>query len=287
MGQAKSKVTKKKLREEDQTNKPSLKLSLSKSASQESSANNSTVSFEHADSSQSPLKKSASRKGKREGVVSEKKLQSLFDRYRDANTDTISVTGVMKFIDELDIPAEDVVLLVIAWHLNAKEMGCFTKEEFTGGLRNLGLDTIDKIRDSLYDFRQELTDENKFNQIYKYAFNFYKDPDKGRNLDIATADSLLGLLLPNNYHVTQFRKFLNVQTETKVVTMDQWMGILEFSRTIDNDFSNLDDDSWPTIIDSYVEWAKSQIEKEGHSRQNTQHEESESNSGDGSKVNDE
>jgi len=262
MGQNKTKL-KKKLKVEDQTNKPSLKISLSKSASQESSANNSTVSTtENYDNQQSPtsLRMRSSRKAKKEGSVSEKKLQAMFEHYIDENSDTIRVNGVMKFIEDLGLPAEDVVLLVIAWHLKAKEMGTFSKEEFTGGFRALGLDTIDKIRDRLDDFRAELKVQKTFTEIYNYAFQFYREPDKGRSIDVTTADSLIGLLLPEGRHIKQIRQFLKVQSEYKVINMDQWMSILEFSRVIDENFTNFEDDgAWPTLFDSFVVWSKQSV----------------------------
>jgi len=278
MGQNKTKL-KRRLKEEDQTNRPSLKISLSKSAGQESSATNSTVSTDFAEASQSPIKQSRSSRKGRKDAVSEKKLQHMFDQYRDPATDTIAVTGVMKFIDDLGLQAEDIVLLVIAWHLQAREMGTFTKEEFTGGFRKLGLDTVDRIRDALDNLRAEVKDEAKFLQIYKYAFNFYREPDRGKTVDINTADSLLGLLLPECRHVDKMREFLKIQTEYKSVTTDQWLGIFEFSKTIKDDFSNLADDAWPSLIDSYVEWARQHDVKKkhsNHSRHNTHHEESKS-----------
>jgi len=252
MGQNKTK-TKRKLQEEDQTSRPSLKISLSKSASQESSANNSTVSTEHDNS---PLKSRSTKKGKKD-AVSEKKLQVLFERYADDKADLISVNGVMQFIEDLDLQADDVVLLVIAWHLKAKEMGTFTKEEFIGGLRSLGLDTLEKIRDSLDDLRSELSDETTFAQIYKFAFIFYKESANAKNIEINVANSLLGLLLPNRRHIPLLRQYLLEQTEYNVVNMDQWLAFLEFSKTVDDNFGNLEeDDAWPSLLDSFVEWVK-------------------------------
>lgn len=253
MGQNKTK-SKRKLQEEDQTSRPNLKISVSKTAGQESSAN-STVSTEHDNS---PLKAKPTKKSKKEANVSEKKLQALFEYYSDGNTNAISVNGVLQFIDDLGLQADDVVLLVFAWHLKAKEMGTFTKEEFIGGLRTLGLDTIEKIQDSLDELRNELSDEVTFVQIYKYSFAFYRDADKGKNIDINVADSLLGLLLPKAPHILLLRQYLLEQSEYKVINMDQWVGFLEFSRTIDETFSNVqEEDAWPSIIDSFVEWVRS------------------------------
>jgi len=155
-------------------------------------------------------------------------------------------------------------------------MGTFTKDEFVGGLRTLGLDTIEKIQDALDDLRSEVNDQATFVQIYKYAFEFYREPDKGKNIDTTAAHSLLGLLLPTGQHISRIRQFLSEQTEYKVINMDQWLGFLEVSRSIDENFGNLlEDDAWPSILDAYVEWAKSNnIKNNAHSARSREENES-------------
>jgi len=53
------------------------------------------------------------------------------------------------------------------------------------------------------------------------------------------------------------RLYLKEQTSYKSVNLDQWMNILEFSRTIRADFTNYDENgAWPVLLDEYCEWAK-------------------------------
>ncbi len=65
-----------------------------------------------------------------------------------------------------------VAQLVVAYHMNAATMGEFTKEEFTQGLLKLGCDSVDKLRKKLPELRAELNVEDKFKDVYAYAYKF-------------------------------------------------------------------------------------------------------------------
>jgi len=110
-----------------------------------------------------------------------KKLEKLFEKYKDPDSEDITPVGAMSFIKDLDLTPTDVVLLIIAWHLNAKQMGIFTKEEFVGGFKRLGLDSVEKIKAKLDSFREELNDKEKLNLIYRFSFDFYKDQKEKKN----------------------------------------------------------------------------------------------------------
>ena len=86
-----------------------------------------------------------------------KKLESLFGRYRDpSEPDKIGMEGVVKFLDDLQLdPSSRLVMLslpslyislfslsrtvlIIAWKFKAQQQCEFSKEEFTGGMTELG-----------------------------------------------------------------------------------------------------------------------------------------------------
>ena len=85
-----------------------------------------------------------------------KKLESLFGRYRDpSEPDKIGMEGVVKFLDDLQLdPSSRLVIsppslyislfslsrtvLIIAWKFKAQQQCEFSKEEFTGGMTELG-----------------------------------------------------------------------------------------------------------------------------------------------------
>ncbi len=51
-------------------------------------------------------------------------------------------------------------------------MGEFTKQEFHKGMLKLNCDSIDKLKKKLTDLRRELDNEDKFRDIYNYAYGF-------------------------------------------------------------------------------------------------------------------
>nr|XP_048704298.1 DCN1-like protein 4 isoform X3 [Caretta caretta] len=79
-----------------------------------------------------------------------------------------------------------------------------------------------------------------------------------RSLDINTAKCMLGLLLGKTWPLFPvFHQFLEQQSKYKVINKDQWCNVLEFSRTINLDLSNYDEDgAWPVLLDEFVEWYK-------------------------------
>jgi len=194
---------------------------------------------------------------------SNKKVEDLFDKYKDKDgEEQIGPEGIEQLCKDIGVDPEDVLVLVLAWHLNATRMGFFSKEEFINGLQKLGVDNISKLKGQLSNFRRDLDDQAKFKDIYRFAFGFAKERES-KILDLATADALLALVLGNRYqHTEPLRQYLKEQTTYKSVNLDQWMNILEFSRSIKADLSNYDENSaWPVLLDEYCEWAKKRVGK--------------------------
>jgi len=191
------------------------------------------------------------------GTFSSKRLEDLFEKYKEADNPQIGPEGVEALCRDIGVEPEDVVVLVLAWHLNAQSMGYFKKEEFISGLQALNLDTVDKLKSHLKVLRSELDDQSKFKDIYRYAFGFAKEKEQ-KILDLATSDAMLDLLMGNRFpHTEKLRQFLKEQTTYKSINLDQWMNILEFSRTIKADLSNYDENgAWPVLLDEYCDWAR-------------------------------
>jgi len=198
---------------------------------------------------------------------SSKKVEELFDKYKDKDADEegqpqIGPEGIEQLCKDIGVDPEDVLVLVLAWHLNAQRMGFFSKTEFINGLQKLGADNISKLKGQLPNFKRDLDDQAKFKEIYRFAFGFAKERES-KIIDLATADALLALVLGNRYpHTEPLRAFLKEQTTYKSVNLDQWMNILEFSRSIKADLSNYDENSaWPVLLDEYCEWARKRVGK--------------------------
>eukprot|EP01103_Thecamoeba_quadrilineata_P018888 TRINITY_DN7436_c0_g1_i1.p1 TRINITY_DN7436_c0_g1~~TRINITY_DN7436_c0_g1_i1.p1 ORF type:complete len:268 (+),score=38.21 TRINITY_DN7436_c0_g1_i1:28-831(+) len=222
-----------------------------------------------ADSSQTSLEqtkssKSCSQINKKEvDSFSAKKLEALYSKYMDQDDpEHIGPENISRFCKDLQIDPEDVIVLVLAWHLEASEMGYFSKKEFTNGFRKLGVDSIVNIKALIPTFTRNFEDPDTFKEIYNYSFSFAKERDK-KLLDLQMAEAMIRLLLSRYEHTSHFLEFLKEQTNWKGINQDQWVNLLEFVVTITPDLSNYDENSaWPVILDEYVEWrrAKSSCE---------------------------
>ncbi|XP_039212207.1 DCN1-like protein 5 isoform X2 [Crotalus tigris] len=190
---------------------------------------------------------------------SSKKCLAWFYEYA-GDDEVVGPEGMEKFCEDIGVEPENVshkmiIMLVLAWKLEAESMGFFTKEEWLKGMTSLQCDCTEKLQ-SKFDFlRSQLNDISTFKNIYRYAFDFARDKDQ-RSLDIDTAKSMLALLLGRTWPLfSVFYQYL--ESKYKVINKDQWYNVLEFSRTVHADLSNYDEDgAWPVLLDEFVEWQK-------------------------------
>lgn len=52
--------------------------------------------------------------------------------------DKMTAEGIMKFLEDLNLSPESKLVLIIAWKFRAATQCEFTKEEFMGGMTELG-----------------------------------------------------------------------------------------------------------------------------------------------------
>jgi DCN1-like protein 4/5 len=194
------------------------------------------------------------------------RLEFLYQRYHQLNDpedeeEGVGPNGIEQLCEDIGVEPEDVRMLVLAWHMQAKTMGFFSRQEFIDGLKKLQVDSIHKLRQTFAaQLMQDLKDAKKFKQIWKFAFLFTKDAES-KVLDIPTADALMTLLLPQDTttfpHTRNFQNYLLQQKSYQVLNLDQWTNFLDFNEQIKPDFSNYNEESaWPTILDEFVEWSK-------------------------------
>ncbi|KAJ7326624.1 hypothetical protein JRQ81_016383 [Phrynocephalus forsythii] len=173
-------------------------------------------------------------------MFSSKRCLEWFYEYAGTD-DIVGPEGMEKFCEDIGVEPENVVMLVLAWKLDAQNMGYFTLQEWLKGMTSLQCDTTEKLRNSLDYLRSLLNEPTNFKLIYRYAFDFAREKDQ-RSLDINTAKCMLGLLLGKTWPLFPvFHQFLE-QSKYKVINKDQWCNVLEFSRTINLDLSNYDED---------------------------------------------
>ncbi|XP_029923568.1 DCN1-like protein 5 [Myripristis murdjan] len=190
-----------------------------------------------------------------EKPFSNKKCLAWFHEYAGPD-DVVGPEGMEKFCEDIGVEPENIIMLVLAWLLEAASMGFFTKEEWLRGMTLLQCDCTERLRSKMDYLRCELNDSAVFKNIYRYAFDFARDKSQ-RSLDMDTAKSMLALLLERSWPLFPvFQQFLE-QSKYKGMNKDQWYNVLEFSRTIKEDLSNYDEDgAWPVLLDEFVEWQK-------------------------------
>ncbi|KAM4627755.1 DCN1-like protein 5 [Polymixia lowei] len=192
-----------------------------------------------------------------ERSFSTKKCLAWFQEYTGPDK-VLGPEGMEKFCEDIGVEPENIIMLVLAWKLEASNMGFFTKEEWLKGMTSLQCDCTERLQSKLDYLRGQLSDSAAFKNIYRYAFDFARDKYQ-RSLDMDTATTMLALLLGRTWPLFPvFQQFLE-QSKYKGMNKDQWYNVLEFSRTIDVDLSNYDEDgAWPVLLDEFVEWQKLQ-----------------------------
>ena len=187
--------------------------------------------------------------------VDQSALHDLFLSYKDAAADGILAEGIMRLCEDLGVEPEDVVVLVLSWHLGAQSMGEYTQDEFEGGLAKLGVDTLAKLRARLPRMRAEFEEPASYREIYKYAYAF--SCEKGHKcLQLDTAIAMWELVVPPQRwrHIGDWCAYLR-QHHKRAVSKDTWTQLLDFMCNVDEDFSSFDENgAWPYLIDEFVAW---------------------------------
>ncbi|GBP50134.1 DCN1-like protein 4 [Eumeta japonica] len=230
-----------------------------------------------------------------ETSFSPKRCLGWFKEYTTVREpDILGPEGMEKFCQDLGVDPENVVMLVIAYKMGAKQMGYFTQEEWLKGLTELQCDNVHKLQAKLDYLRSLLNDPFIFKAIYRYSYDFARDKDQ-RSLETGTARALLAVLLPRWPLRLHLAAFLEREKRYRVVNRDQWYAesdtlfrldgpgaratcraatalatttlrhllgacnILEFSRTVDTQLTNYDaDGAWPVMLDEFVEWLRAE-----------------------------
>ncbi|KIY93801.1 DCN1-like protein 2 [Monoraphidium neglectum] len=191
-------------------------------------------------------------------------IEALFTRYKgepagqgrarvaaggDPSDGVIMAEGVGRFCDDLEVDPSDIVMLVLSWRLNAATMCEYSREEFVGGLQQLGCDSLEKLKRRLPDIRADLRDPAKWREIYNYAFNWAKGKNQ-KCLQLDVAVGMWQLLFAEDrawQHVDAWCGFLQKQ-HNRAISRDTWVQLFEFARAVKPDFSNFDESAaWPYL----------------------------------------
>lgn len=201
--------------------------------------------------------------------LDKRKIDVLFSTYKGNNTeDKISIEGVENLLSDLELEANSILVLILAWKCQAATQCEFTREEFYRGMRDLGGDTIDridKLKTSLIRVEQELNNNHViFKDLYQFTFNYAKNLlQKSLDLDIAIA--YWNILLRKRFRFLDLWVEFLTETHKRAITRDTWNLLLDFSLMIDDSMSNYDEEgAWPVLIDEFVEYARRKLKVDKH-----------------------
>lgn len=102
-------------------------------------------------------------------TFSQKKCLAWFREYTSPDEpDVLGPEGMEKFCEDIGVEPENIVMLVLAYRMQARQMGFFTQEEWLKGLSELQCDSIQKLQGRLEQLRCMLNDQHTFKAIYRY-----------------------------------------------------------------------------------------------------------------------
>lgn len=102
------------------------------------------------------------------------KCITWFRRYTTDDASQLGPEGMERFCQDIKVDPENIVMLVIAYKMNAKNMGYFTQTEWLRGLSDVEVlcDTPAKLQNKLNYFLNQLNDAQTFKLIFRYAYDF-------------------------------------------------------------------------------------------------------------------
>lgn len=147
--------------------------------------------------------------------------------------------------------------LVFAQQCGAGTLGVFSKAEFVAGMQALRADSVEQLTAALRELRRKLDAAGPDRALMSFVFDLARDSDEVKTIDPQLASGLAALLLRHTPLGARLATFLGEQTTYRGINADQWLGVWDFARSVNANFSGYDEDgAWPIIVDEFVEWAR-------------------------------
>jgi DCN1-like protein 4/5 len=168
----------------------------------------------------------------------------------------IGPQGLVHLAGKLGIDPEDIVIYILAWKLNCQKPLTITKAEWTAGMAAMRITSLSKLQSQIPTLRREIADPKSFKAFYTYIFTWCVERQGGKFLPAETACYVWKIVFGGRSfpHLSEWLNFVGGQS--KNITRDSWNMTLDFSST---NVENYDENgSWPTLMDDFVQWWKTQ-----------------------------
>lgn len=198
-----------------------------------------------------------------------KKVIDVFNLYKEDQVNAfgmeyIGIDGTFKYLNDLGIEPEEVDALVLAYYVNAKEVGVFEREDFVSGWCNVDIYDLQSMSQFIKNKSIDIykNDSDLFARVYKFTFGYVLDKQDKSNiqkqLPLEEAIEYWKLLIPNS-NSEMFFNWLENESNRKTIKRDEWNMLPSFLQLAKDGETNLisrysEDDAWPLLMDDYVEY---------------------------------
>ena len=199
-------------------------------------------------------------------------LAEVFDAYADPlDPTTIGPEGVYELCGDMGVDAAGIHVLLLAWAVDAANMGYFTQDEFLS-LHSHGVTDGESLTEFLEAVMDSLSYDNDpdgaaFSRLYRYAFDYMLIPGK-RTIGIPLAIGMWDMLFPTPPAlglVQAFASFLSSPScSYRAISRDQWAMFHDFTRLVLSmgggvcgaEFTAVysEEAAWPVLFDEFVEY---------------------------------
>lgn len=194
------------------------------------------------------------------------KLQAIYDKYKDPESDCISIDGTLAYLEDLGIDPEDRLSLTLAYILKSPQTGEFHRNVFIDVWAHAGVSNVAEMREYLEAQHKLLVlPLSEFEKLYNYVFGFVKDADpRVKIIDYMDAISYWRLLFADSGYLSdcavrleQWYQF--VELSKRGISRDLWEMFYKFLlKVIHDDPDKLSGynemSAWHSMMDEYVEW---------------------------------
>ena len=202
-------------------------------------------------------------------------LTKLFDKYRDDpknEPDEINVEGTGRLLSDMGIGLEDISSLVFSELVSSPSLGKVTREGFVDGATDVSADSLPKLRNIVLQRRSQLkSDRELFKNVYNHTFSLALQGNQ-KSLTPEMALEFWRLLFsPEGFEWRTARTpwldwWFEFQEEKwkRAVNKELWRQTLTFAQETMKDESLSfwsEESSWPSVIDDFVEWVKTEKRK--------------------------
>ncbi|VDO32939.1 unnamed protein product [Onchocerca flexuosa] len=135
-------------------------------------------------------------------VVDQRSLHAFFLKYannrQDNDPSCIGPHGMLRFLTDLGLNPTDRNVLILAWKLKAKTQCEFTWEEFSTGLNEMKVDSLEKLKAKIPTLNEELRNPINFRDFYQFTFSYARASPQ-RTLEVETAIAYWEIVFGGNF----------------------------------------------------------------------------------------